>query len=56
MAVSTTFNIGDLSPYAEDYFEDPSDLRSNPSKEGEVDADRGIQEGSQDPNHIQGTK
>ena len=29
MAVSTTFNIGDLSPYVEDYFEDPSNLRAN---------------------------
>ena len=38
MAVSATFNIGDLSPYVEDTIEDPSDLRSNPSKEGEVDA------------------
>ena len=38
MAVSATFNIGDLSPYVEDNIEDPSDLRSNPSEEGEVDA------------------
>ena len=38
IAVSATFNIGDLSPYVEDTIEDPSDLRSNPSKEGEVDA------------------
>jgi len=38
MAVSATFNIGDLSPYVKDNFEDPSDLRSNPSEEGEVDA------------------
>jgi len=38
MAVSATFNIGDLSPYVEDNFEDPSDLRPNPSQEGEVDA------------------
>ena len=38
MAVSATFNIGDLSLYVEDNIEDPSDLRSNPSEEGEVDA------------------
>ena len=34
MVVSATFNIGDLSHN----IEDPSDLRSNPSEEGEVDA------------------
>jgi len=39
-----TFNIGDLSPYMEDCFEDPSDLRSNPPEGGEVDVDQGIQE------------
>ena len=33
MAVLTTFNIEDLSPYVEDTVEDPSDLRSNPSEE-----------------------
>ena len=47
MAVSATFNIGDLSPYVEDNIEKPSgyysqskpsDLWSNPSEEGEVDA------------------
>jgi len=38
MAVSATFNIGDLSPHVEDNIENPSDLRSNPSEEGEVDA------------------
>ena len=47
MAVSATFNIGDLNPYMEDNIEkpseyysqsEPSDLRSNPSEEGEVDA------------------
>ena len=31
-------NIGNLSPYVDDTMEDPSDLRSNPSEEGEVDA------------------
>ena len=35
MNVSTTFNVGDLTPYVEDDFED---LRANPSQEGEVDA------------------
>ena len=29
MAVSTTFNIWDLSPYVQDTMEDASDLRSN---------------------------
>jgi len=38
MAVSATFNIGDLSPYVEDTIEDTSNLRSNTSKEGEVNA------------------
>ena len=38
MAASTTFNIGDLSPYVEDTIKDPSNLRSNPSEEEEVDA------------------
>jgi len=30
----------------EDYFEDFLDLRSNPSGEGEVDAEHGMQESS----------
>ena len=38
MAVSATFNVGDLSPYVKDSVEDPSDLRTNPSEEGEVNA------------------
>jgi len=38
MAVSATFNIRDPSPYVEDTIEDPSNLRSNHSEEGEVDA------------------
>ena len=37
MVVSTTFNVGDLSPYVEDALEDSSDLKSNPLEEGEVD-------------------
>ena len=37
MAVSATFIIGDRSPCVEDNIEDPSNLRSNPSEEGEVD-------------------
>ena len=37
MDVSATFNIGDLSLYVQDTIEDPSDLRSNPFEEGEVD-------------------
>ena len=38
MAISTTFNIGDLSPYVKDTLEDPSNLRPNPSEGGEDDA------------------
>jgi len=34
MAISATFNIGYLSPYVEDYFEDHLDFRSNPLEEG----------------------
>jgi len=37
MAISATFNIRDLSPYVEDTVEDPSDLRSIPFEEGEID-------------------
>ena len=33
MAISTAFNIGDLSHHVEDTIEEPSDLRSNPSEE-----------------------
>lgn len=43
MAISTTFNAGDLSPYLEDQFEGPLNLRENPPKEGEVDAVQGMQ-------------
>jgi len=38
MAISATFNIGDLSPYVEDCIEDPLDFRSNPLEKGEIDA------------------
>jgi len=38
MAVSATFNIVDLSRYMEDSIKRPSDLRSNPVEEGEVNA------------------
>jgi len=34
MAISATFNVGDLSPYIDDYFEDPSNLRTNPLEKG----------------------
>ena len=40
MDVSATFNIGDSIRLVEDYFEDPSNLRTNPLKEGEADADQ----------------
>jgi len=39
VAVSATLNICDLCPYVEDCFGDPSDLRSNPFEEWEVDAE-----------------
>ena len=35
--VPATFNFVDLSPFVEDIFEDPSDLRANPLEKGEVD-------------------
>jgi len=54
MLVSTAFNIGELSPYVEVCFEDPSDMRSNPLEEREVDAES-AQEGPQDPNEGKGT-
>ena len=38
MAVSATFNVGDMSPYMED---SPSYLRPNRLEEGEVDARAG---------------
>ena len=55
MAVSVTFNIGDLSPYVEDCFEEASNLRSNPQEEREVDAEQGMQESfhnSKTLNHV----
>jgi len=39
MTVSATFNISDLSPSVEDNFEHPSDLRTNPHEEEEVDSE-----------------
>jgi len=36
MALSATFNIGDLSSHVKDSIQDPSYLRTNSSKEGEV--------------------
>uniref|UniRef100_A0A7C8Z7B4 Tf2-1-like SH3-like domain-containing protein n=1 Tax=Opuntia streptacantha TaxID=393608 RepID=A0A7C8Z7B4_OPUST len=47
MAVSATFNVGDLSPYVEDSVEDPSDLETNPLEDGEGDA------GACDPNQTE---
>jgi len=55
MAVSTTFNIRDLSPYVEDNFEDPSYLRTNPLQKGEIEVEQGTIESSQNPNQDQGT-
>ena len=39
MVVSTTFNVGDLSPFVKDEI-DFWDLRANPFKGGEDDADQ----------------
>jgi len=36
MAVSATFNVGDLTHYVEDVIEDPSNLRPNPHEKGEA--------------------
>jgi len=38
MNISTTFNVGDLSPYIEDEDEDIEDLRANALRGREVDA------------------
>ena len=54
MAISATFNIGDLSPYVDDCFEDPLDFRSNSLEEWEVNAQAGIQESFLNPNQVQG--
>ena len=43
MAVSATFNVGDLSPYAEDEM-DFGDLRANPLKGWEDDADQRLEQ------------
>jgi len=42
MVMSATFDISDLSPYVDDYFEDLLDLRINPLEEAEVDTKQGI--------------
>jgi len=48
IVVSTTFNIGDLSPYIEDTIEDPLDLMSNPFEEGEDNTEASTQGHSED--------
>ena len=57
MAVSTTFNIGNLSPYVEDNIDKPSgyysqykppDLCPNPSEDGEVDTGALVKEAQGD--------
>ena len=40
MAVSATFNVGNLIPYVEDEIKN-GDLRANPFKGGEDDVDHG---------------
>ena len=39
MVVLAMFNVGDLCPYVEDSFKGVPNLRKNPLKEGEVDAE-----------------
>jgi len=39
MKISTTFNIGDLTPYIEDKDEGNEDFRKNPLQGGEVDVE-----------------
>jgi len=39
MAILTTFNIGSISPYVEDCFEDPLYLKSHPLEEGEANVE-----------------
>jgi len=46
MDVSATFNIGDSIRLVEDYFEDPSNLRSNHFEKEEINVEHDIQEGS----------
>jgi len=48
MAISATFSVGDLCPYVEHNFEDPSDLRANPFEEGKVDTEHGTMGDSRD--------
>jgi len=52
MAVSSTFSIAGLSPYVEDCFKGPSNLRWNPLEEGEVNARQGIWESLLYPNQV----
>jgi len=49
MAILPTFNIGDLSPFIEDYF---SALRANLLKEREDDTKQSTVEGSHNPQHV----
>ena len=42
MNISTTFNVGDLSPYIEDEDEDIEDLRANALRGREVDVQQTI--------------
>lgn len=48
MAISGTLNVGDLSPYVEDNFEDPLDLSADTLEEGEVGARHNTMGDSQD--------
>jgi len=55
MAILAMFKVGTLSPYVEDNFEDPSNLRTNPLEEGDVNVEQDTIESSHNLNHDQGT-
>jgi len=47
-------NVGDLSPYVEDKFEYLQDSRSNPLKEGKIDADAFKVQGTTNARRVKG--
>ena len=53
MNVSTTSNVGDLTPYVEDEFED---LKENPSQGGKIDAYRSPNQLIATPSYILNSK
>jgi len=50
MVVSSTFNASDLSPYAEDNFEDLLNLSANPLEEWKFGIEQRTLEDSPNPN------